>query len=72
MHLANLFVPPILAVTTFWTYMHSRVNRVDKPTGEILGVFVMVIVAISLIWFVLSAPWFLNLGIAVMLILNNR
>ena len=72
MHLANLFVPPILAITAFWTYMHSRINRVDKPTGEILGVFVMTIVAISLVWFLWSAPWFLNLGIAVMLMLNNR
>ncbi len=72
MHVANLFIPPILAITTFWTYMHSRINRVDKPTGEILGVFVMTIVGISLVWFLSSAPWFLNLGIAVLLMLKNR
>lgn len=72
MHLANLFIPPLLAITTCWTYMHSKVTKVDKPTGEILGVFVLVIVGINIIWFVVSAPWFLNLGVAALVMLNNK
>ncbi|GEM_PF-6047689 len=69
MTLANLFIPSLLAITTFWTYMHTNVER---PTGEILGAFTVTIVAISIVWFLVSAPWFLNLGIAIALTINNR
>ncbi|MFB2918135.1 MULTISPECIES: hypothetical protein [Aerosakkonema] len=69
MVLANLFIPPLLAITTFWTFMHTTVER---PTGEILGVFALVIIGISIVWFLVCAPWFLNLGIAIVLFLNNR
>ncbi|MCL1463151.1 hypothetical protein [Argonema galeatum] len=69
MTLTHLFIPSLLAITTFWTYMHTNVER---QTGEILGAFTVTIVAISIVWFVASAPWFLNLGIAIALMLNNR
>ena len=72
MTLANLFIPPLLAITTFWTYMHSKVRRLDRPTAEVIGVFTLVIIAISIIWFVMCAPWFLNLAIALTLMLNNK
>lgn len=72
MDLTHLFVPPLLAATTFWTYMHSKIRKLDRPTAEIIGVFVLIIIGISTIWFLLSAPWFLNLGIAMLLMFKYR
>lgn len=72
MDITHLCIPPLLAATTFWTYMHSKIRKVDRPTAEIIGVFVLVIIGISIIWFLLSAPWFLNLGIVVLLMFKYR
>ena len=60
MSVTNLFIPLLVGIVAFWTYLYPK-N--DNPTGEIICTCSLVVAGISLICFAVNAPWFLNLAI---------
>jgi hypothetical protein len=64
MSLINLFISLTIGIAAFWTYSHSKA---ESPTKEIVSSCAAVILLVSFVWFVVSAPWFLNLALLVVL-----
>lgn len=64
MSLTNLVISLTLGIAAFWTYSHSKA---EPPTKEIVCACAVVILLLSFVWFVVSAPWFLNLALLVVL-----
>ncbi|MGA9380288.1 MAG: hypothetical protein WBV73_16105 [Phormidium sp.] len=64
MSLINLLVSLTLGIVAVWTYSQARA---EPPTKEILCACAGIMVIVSFVWFVVSAPWFLNLALLVVL-----
>lgn len=64
MSLTNLVISLTLGIAAFWTYCEAKA---EPPTKEIVCACAVVILLVSFVWFVVSAPWFLNLGLLVVL-----
>jgi hypothetical protein len=64
MSLTNLLISLILGVAAFWAYSYSKA---EPPTKEIICACAVVILLVSFTGFVVSAPWFLNLALLVVL-----
>lgn len=62
----NLIISLSLGVAAFWTYYEAKA---EPPTKEIVCACAVVILLLSFVLFVVSAPWFLNL--ALLLVLMN-
>lgn len=65
MSLTNLVISLTLGIVAFWTYSHSKA---EPPTKEIVCACAVVILLVSFVWFVVSAPWFLNLALLIVLV----
>lgn len=65
MSLTNLVISFSLGVAAFWTYSEAKA---EPPTKEIVCACAVVILLLSFVWFVVSAPWFLNLALLLFLI----
>ena len=62
--LINLVIPLTLGTAAFWAYSEAKS---EPPTKEIVCACAVVILMVSFVWFVVSAPWFLNLALLVAL-----
>jgi len=69
MFVTDLFFPFLVCVAAFWTYSHQQAT---PPTGEIICMFAVVVLLTGFIWFVAIAPWFLNLGLLLVLRITSR
>ncbi|MFB2838201.1 hypothetical protein [Floridanema evergladense] len=65
MSLINLFISLTLGIAACWTYTEAQA---EPPTNEIVCACAVVILLLSFVWFVVSAPWFLNLALLVALV----
>ncbi len=65
MSLMNLVISLILGTAAFWTYSEAKA---EPPTKEILCACAVAILLVSFVWFVVSAPWFLNLALLIVLV----
>lgn len=64
MSIINLVIALTLGIAACWTYFAAKA---EPPTKEIVCACAVVILLLSFVWFVVSAPWFLNLAILVVL-----
>ncbi|MBE9226656.1 hypothetical protein IQ264_14610 [Phormidium sp. LEGE 05292] len=65
MSLINLVISLILGMAAFWTYCEAKA---EPPTNEIVCACAVVIFLLSFVWFVVSAPWVLNLALLIALL----
>jgi len=65
MSLINLVFSLILGIAACWIYSEAQA---EPPTNEIVCAGAVVILMLSFVWFVVSAPWFLNLAILIALV----
>lgn len=62
--LINLVISLSVGIVAFWAYSQAKA---EPPTKEIVCACAVVILLVSFVWFVVSAPWFLNLALLVAL-----
>ncbi|MFB2937232.1 hypothetical protein ACE1B6_18450 [Aerosakkonemataceae cyanobacterium BLCC-F154] len=60
MSVINLVTSLIVGIAAFWAYSQAKA---EPPTKEIVCACAVVILLVSFVWFVVSAPWFLNLAL---------
>lgn len=65
MSLINLVISLSLGIVACWAYSEARA---EPPTNEIVCACAVVILLVSFVWFVVSAPWFLNLALLIALL----
>lgn len=69
MSLINLVISLTLGIVACWTYSEAQA---EPPTNEIVCACAVIILLVSFVWFVVSAPWFLNLALLIVLMAIGR
>lgn len=65
MSLINLLISLSLGIVACWAYSEAKAEPLTK---EIVCACAVVILLVSFVWFVVSAPWFLNVALLIALL----